>query len=279
MTFTDMCFTTRGNNLFKLHIPARGDFESFFIFSAHKCGSTLLNRIWYDVAKIANLPIIDLEGSMFQQGFVPNDIVDDLSPVFLYSGYCYLGFRSFWPIKRNINFNFSKVKSIVLVRDIRDAMVSHYFSTIYSHTIPKMGPTSKRMKIMREKTKTVDINKYVLDKHFIEFYKSEFETYLQMKNKPSRFYRYEDIIFYKREWIDDMLNYIGIDIKSSKLDKIIKKHDIIPSNEDLSQHIRQVIPGNYRKHLSNSTIIKINSIFKNILKTYGYLSVQNILID
>ena len=85
----------------------------------------------------------------------------------------------------------------------------------------------------------------------------------------TRVYRYEDVIYYKHEWLIDMLEYLGLELDSETISRIAQKHDIHPSKEDPSNHIRQVAPGNFRRHLTAETIGKLNSALDEVLKKYG----------
>ena len=109
-----------------IKLPKPADIDSVFIFGLHKSGSTLLNNVFRDIAKAKKIPIVSLEEQLFKKGLRPIDVLPLLNKFFLYRGYIYLGFRNFWC--NVLNFDFSKVKNILLVRDPRDALISYYFS-------------------------------------------------------------------------------------------------------------------------------------------------------
>ena len=54
------------------------------------------------------------------------------------------------------------------------------------------------------------------------------------------------------------------------LHAIAAKHDIRPNAERPDHHIRQVVPGNFRKHLRPETIDKLNAEFSAEMQEYGY---------
>lgn len=255
-------------------MPSPSNQDSFFIFSIHKSGSTLLNNILVDICKKSKINYIDIEGTLFRYGYMPAHIIGDISLLFNKKGFCYLGFRSFWI--ENI-FDISENKSILLIRDPRDALVSHYFSYLYSHAIPTRGPISNNMSINRKNMIKKNIDEYVLQPHLINSFKNVFINYEKLiLHKCSKIYRYEDVIYCKYEWIKDMLNFLNIDFNSNELKKISKKHDIFPIKEEPKNHIRQVNPGNFRKHLNRNTIEKLNSVFDKILWLYAYDRAQSI---
>jgi hypothetical protein len=260
--------STNDGKTVTIHFPRPSDMDSFFVFSLHRSGSTLINNIITDVCKHLGLAYIDLEGSMFKQGYMPPYIDDNISSLFHDRGFAYVGFRSFWI---GGNYDIRRNKCFLLIRDPRDAIVSHYFSYLYSHGIPSGGPVSNVMKENRAKLLNIDINKYVLRPQFVNFYRNGFRAYeTSLSPQTTRVYRYEDVIFYKSEWISDMLGYLGLKLQGKVLSDIVRKHDMRPTHEDPSIHIRQVAPGNFRQHLSDETIKKLNEAFASILHRYGY---------
>lgn len=224
--------------------------------------------MFIDVCKHLKLSYIDLEGSIFKKGYMPTHINGDISTLFFRRGFAYLGFRSFWIGKQ---FDVTKNKCILLIRDPRDAMVSHYFSYLYSHGIPASGPISKTMSKNREKLIDTDINEYVLRPQFINTFKNGFKMYEKyLSPQMSRIYRYEDVIYDKHEWLIDMLDNLGLELPFEVVSGIAQKHDIHPLKENPSSHIRQVAPGNFRRHLTAETIEKLGLTLAEILKKYGY---------
>jgi hypothetical protein len=67
-------------------------------------------------------------------------------------------------------------------------------------------------------------------------------------------YRYEDVIFAKQAWIDDMCDWYGWKVPIEQRQAVATHFDIRPESERPNEHIRQVTPGIYRKHLSEGTI-------------------------
>ena len=227
-----------------------------------------------DVCNHLKLNYIDLEGTIFRQGYMPAHIKGNLSHLFSERGYAYLGFRSFWIRDQ---YDISDNKCLLLIRDPRDAMVSHYFSYLYSHGIPSSGPVSTTMSNNRSKFDGIDINEYVLRPQFINVFKNGFQNYETfLAPHMTRVYRYEDIIYFKSEWLADMLNHLGVDLPGDIASDIVKKHDVRPLQEDPSKHVRQVAPGNFRQHLAEETIRSLNEALSHILNKYGYDRVNTV---
>ena len=89
-------------------------------------------------------------GEFFNLGIRAPQAPASTSRIFLDRGYCYGGFR-FLPESFEIPI-LGQVKSLLLVRDPRDMLVSHYFSTRSSHPAPGSKSTlTTSMKEMPQK--------------------------------------------------------------------------------------------------------------------------------
>lgn len=262
-------FYTLDGTHFELEIPKPSNHDSFFIFGMHKSGSTLMNNIFIDVCKLCNLSYVDYEGEIFKRGYSIDDLAMPMDTLFEYNGYAYIGFRTSRLVREC--FDLSRTKNVLLIRDPRDSITSHYYSLRNSHPIPKSGPQTERMKMVRSALKSTSIDDFVLRGHQIKQVKKVFNEYLELlPRNTSRIYRYEDVIFYKEEWIRDMLTFLEIELDGDKTKSIARKHDLVPDKERPDKHIRQVVPGNYKKHLKKETITKLNEAFREILIAFGY---------
>jgi hypothetical protein len=248
-----------------INVPPPGNFRSFYVFAMHKSGSTLLNKM-LDTAFIrVGVPQIAIPDVAFAAG-LPDDPILNPEEIIFDSGYCYRGFRIFPSYLRN--FDITKNKKILLVRDPRDMIVSHYFSMSQSHVIPDSGPVRDELISLRDSIKEVNIDDFCLQ--YSEVLKDEFKSYRTVFESELRVYRYEDIIFKKLDWLNDMLWYLGFGLSSDDRNRIVEENDIRPATERPQEHIRQVTPGNHRKHLSDMTVQRLNSEFRDILDQFGY---------
>lgn len=256
--------------IFELPRAERNDLASVTVFALPKSGSVLLDNIMRVLCRKSGLTYVSIMEEMFKIGLPDNQVPQSASDVFLPKGYCYGGFRSFPRFDIPI---LKQSKPILLVRDPRDMLVSHYYSARDSHALP--GNILKSAKIdmqsQREFARSVAIDKYVRSypaKHFsrlLEDYRS-----LLISRHDVKIYRYEDVIYNKTAWIMDMVKYFGWDIPMSISEEIGKMHDHIPSEENSNQHIRQVHPGNYREKLQPETIAWLNEYFEDDLREFGY---------
>ncbi len=267
-------FTTNSDKEFTFSVPEPADTDSFFLFSLPKAGSTLLMHVMADVCKALSIPAVDLPTQIFSLGLQPGELSDDINCLWKNRGYAYVGFRSFLP---SMQFDFSTTKNILLVRDPRDMLVSLYFSMKYSHVVPEMEDGEHPIHKQRAVLEKEDINDAVLK--MAHAYRKYFIDYL--KNLPTtttRVYRYEDVIFRKKEWLTDMLDFLELKLPQAKITAIANKYDIRPDKEDPKKHVRQVTPGNYKNHLSQSTIDALDKMFNPIMRLFHYDSVVSLTL-
>jgi hypothetical protein len=246
-------------------MPRPGRFPSFYVFALHKSGSTLLNRMLIKAFSHAKVPHLALPELAVSAGLPENEIANPKDFIFP-NGYCYRGFRQFPDYLSAPGI--AKSKKVLLIRDPRDILVSDYFSVAFSHTLPPRGKIRQEMLKLREFAKRVGVDEYCLSR--IAFCKGEFEGYRQLLDGDIRLYRYTDVIFEKRKWLADMLTYFEVAVPERVIDAIAAELDVRPDRERPTEHIRQVTPGNYRRHLNTATIDLINNEFAAILARYSY---------
>jgi hypothetical protein len=254
--------TPGGDAAFDLEEP--GDFPSVFVFAMHKSGSTLMDRMLKQALTAAGVPQMALPTVAFRAG-LPNEILNAEELIFP-RGYCYRRFHGFpdylYP------FDIAQNKKLLLIRDPRDIVVCYYFSMAQSHGLPPMGVVERLLVRMRKKALSTSIDQFCRTE--AKLFTEEFWTYRPILSTELRLYRYEDVIFDKRAWLEDMLSYMGFTLASATMTRIAQENDIWPEMERPSEHIRQVKPGNFRKHLSRESIELLNVEFEHLLTEYNY---------
>jgi hypothetical protein len=179
------------------------------------------------------------------------------------------GFRTIWllPYVRR----FRESTKFLLVRDPRDIAVSYYFSVTKSHTIPDSGDVRDKLLAQRQQANELDINTFVRSGR-CDFVLNNMRAFSRLiSSDPScRVYRYEDVIFKKREWIADIAAACGLNVDPSVLNEIADRHDIRPDAERPDAHIRQVSPGNYKTHLNDQAKNSLERRYEPVFKFFGY---------
>jgi len=243
---------------------------SVYAFSLPKAGSVLLDSMLSALSVAEGLTYVSIMGQFFEIGLAEKHVPAQTSKAFLDHGYCYGGFRSF---PRHFEIpNLGSCKAILLVRDPRDMIVSHYYSTRLSHPDPgRILSTSMKGMPLREKAQRLTIDEYAID--LTKFYGRLMRGYIDVLEKnPDTFrvYRYEDVIFRKREWISDIGSYFGWSVPEAKLRRIAAKNDILPRAEKESKHVRQVSPGDHKRKLEPATIVQLNEALGKEFRYFGY---------
>lgn len=248
------------------------DEPSVVALALPKAGSVLLDNIMRDLSSVVGLTYVSIMGEFFNLGIRVAQAPAGTSRIFLDRGYCYGGFR-FLPDSFEIPV-LGRAKSILLVRDPRDMVVSHYFSVRSSHPAPgSKGGLATGMKEMprRDMAQTTPIDEFVIiSSKPYRRYLRRYRKLLKEHGDTIKVYRYEDVIFEKRKWIADMCEWFGWDVPEKKIRALADKNDIIPKAENEAQHIRQATPGDHTRKLKPETIAELNELFAKELAYFGY---------
>ncbi len=255
--------STEGKN-YTLSIPSSQlNFPSSFVFAFAKSGSTLLDRLVRDYCKEIAIPSFSLFGAAFNLGVNPGQIANDAKNVFSKKGVIYTGFRHY---PKNFDLDLNEAKCIWLTRDPRDMLVSLYFSIAKSHVV-KDGDYARLQE--RKVVNSMDIDSFVLSRK--KSYLRNFEVYRnKLPEKYTKIIRYEDVIYDKPDLLKAIAEHFDLPIDKIAIEKIAKKHDLIPDAEQVTSHVRQVHPGNYKDKLSPETISKLNVDLESFLAFFNY---------
>ncbi len=258
-----------GNDTVRFEIPPPAKCGSAFAFSLHKAGSVMLDKVVAQMALAAGVPAINFPSESFRQGLVEGALSREaIGPILMRDGYVFTGFRSL--LSSIPDEALDGRRKVLLVRDPRDMLVSLYFSRRYSHHIPDKGSARDTLLASRTETSAVDIDTFVLSDK-ADFIARNYRAYMRIIGVDWRVYRYEDVIFRKREWLSDMAAYLELPVRKRRLNKIADRNDLRPSAEDVNAHVRQVTPGNYQKHLQPETIARLDTELEDILSFHGKL--------
>lgn len=240
-----------------------------FAFSLHKCGSSLLNDLVKDVCQMEEIGNVNIPGPMFLNGVlekewaVNKELVDALLP-----GYIYHSFRGL-PQAFVGRVDFGGVKSVLLLRDPRDAMVSEYFSFMPggSHIVPNKNS------VVIEKRKAgntgLSIDEYAVK--YIHLHKKKLQVYADTLDfETVKVFRYEDIYYDKLKFVTEIFEYWGYQVSPATLQAVAAKRDIRPAKEDPSKHIRKGTPGDHIEKLSADTTEYISDLMRPLSSKFGY---------
>lgn len=225
----------------------------------------MLNGIIETIGSHLEISLISIAQAAYSQGLEEDCLPKETCDLFSKIGYGFYGFR-YLP-GYLVDFDLSKFKKILLVRDPRDILVSLYFSVLKSHMVT-VGEEGKRLLQEREAIAKIDIDEYVIQN--AQCFVDRFYAYRRLEDDRLLLCRYEDIVFKKNQWIQDILRFLELELDEQNIQKIAQSYDVFPTQENPVAHTRKVTPGDYRHKLKPSTIATLNQQFNEILNHYGY---------
>ena len=248
--------------------------QTCFVLGVRKCGSSLMNSMIISLARINKRHFIDVAGTFFKADVADRAWQDDpgVLPLFI-PGQVHGGFRGMPPILRASPV-WSAARKVLLVRDPRDALVSEYFSTAYTHSVPtaqaEAGGARTEMLAARQRALASSVEAYVLEK--AEALNSTMMAYADVVADPAtKLFRYEDVILHKREWVQAIVEHFGWDPGSPAfMNGMMSWADVVPTEEQPDKFIRRVLPGDHKEKLSPAAIAKLNMRLAGAMGLFGY---------
>lgn len=257
--------------IFSEHLGPRGDFPACFAFSIHKAGSTLMHKMIAEACNRCSIPSLSIPDTLFLEGVKDREWQADEGILDLVEeGRLYYGFRYLPAAFLDPRLGLRQRRSVLLVRDPRDALVSEFFSfggKHVSHRAPDKNAESFRKDL--EATAGLDLDEYVIQS--ARFHLAKLEAYrsaLDLSTVMLR--RYEDIYFDKHRFLREIFSHLQIAADPDVIRDVAAANDIRPSMEDLSKHIRKGAPGDHREKLKPETISRLNDVFRVTCRNFGY---------
>jgi len=249
------------------------DGPAYIVLGVRKSGSTLLNRLAAELARINHRKFIDIGDSFFRQNVLAIDWqFDPVLPEILHPGNVYGGFRDM-PFTLLSSRLFECSPKVLIVRDPRDALVSEYFSNAYSHPIPEQTAESSDTKVLMERHRREALKNgpdgYVLERAG-EMARTITEFAAIAKASTTLLLKYEDYIFNKRQLICKIAQHFGWTVDESATVDMLRWADIRPETEDPRAFIRKVTPGDHREKLQPATIVRLNTVLLRAMRLLDY---------
>ena len=236
---------------------------SVLFYSYYRCGSMFLSRALRELAVANGLQHLDYCSYFVkvhpEQG---SRLFDEatLARAFHPSGCHYGTLRRAYPIPSHELY-----RSVLLLRDPRDCLVSHYYSVRDSHTLNNRGNLEARREALR-----TDIDQWVLGK--ASEYAQDFEQFhARLVGKPGvLFLRYEEMVTAFPEFLRKVVAHTGLDQDEEAVARILEEADFEVSEENLLAHKRSVKPGNHLKKLKPETVASLNEALAEVLELFDY---------
>ena len=236
---------------------------SVMFYSYYRCGSMFLSRVLRELAEANGLQDLDYcsyfvkvcaeEGKrLFEK--------ETLAKAFHPEG-CYYGtLRRAYPIP-----DLDRYRSVLLLRDPRDCLVSHYYSIRESHTLNNLGNLAARQEAL-----ALDIDEWVLV-HMEEYRRDFLDFHRNLVGKPGvLFLHYEEMVTAFPEFVGKVVEHTGLTGVQEVTDRIVAEADFEVSTEDVLSHKRSVQPGNHLKKLKSQTVVKLNDALSDVLELFNY---------
>ena len=133
-----------------IDLPEKGgDSPSVFLIGLPKAGSTLLNRVMQPLCERGGLAHFSLHNEMRRLGISMRDMPDNIGEIYEPTGYTYIGYRGLQSHDQLPEF--ASGRTVYLVRDPRDMVVSKYFSEAFSHRPPGSAADDRMVKKFEER--------------------------------------------------------------------------------------------------------------------------------
>jgi len=162
---------------------------------------------------------------------------------------------------------------VLMIRDPRDILVSEYYSYGYSHAVPsRRGNKYAKFMRMRQKARQLTVDEYVIGESDRLY--NTFQRYINLLlNRYPRIYltRYEDMTSNFQAWLEKLLDYCELKVSGELLRSFLEESKKLrPKKEDIYQHDRKGIPGDYKEKLKQETIDYLNLKFSSVLAKFDF---------
>lgn len=252
-------------------LPADGLSEPLYAFGVHKCGSTLMHKMLESACGQARIPVANIPRIAFQEGLREAEWSGDrdLVPIFE-RRLLFCGFRALPEVLLHPRIRLRDRRFVLLVRDPRDALVSQFYSFGGKHLSHK-PPAKNKEGFLRtvQATADLDIDDYVVQ--VAGNLRKKLVAYREgLDFTRGLVFRYEDIFFDKQGFLGDIFKHFELAVDPQVIEAVARQHDIRPTQEDISKHIRKGTPGDHREKLKPETIRRLNRLFAEVASGYGY---------
>jgi hypothetical protein len=222
----------------------------------------MVNKLLKTMSASSGLHYIDYEAFFVHRDHPrAGDFHDSFIPsAFRPEGFCYGPFRAYCPIP-----NPDRYRCLVILRDPRDVLTSHYYSVAFSHTV-----ITKALSEARKRALAMTIDDHVL--HYLPVIKQRYQEYVEhlLGREHVLYLKYEDMITDFPGWLRQLMDSCGFQADSQTMDSLILEMAGTPSTEDKYSHRRQGHPGDYMRKLKPDTIATLNKELSGILYACRY---------
>jgi Sulfotransferase domain len=214
----------------------------------------------HDYAFNSNFPFLDHLSASEIQKYIH---------VFRKTGYIYTVFGGMVEEIPDID----QYKILLAVRDPRDILVSSYYSQAYSHGEPsKSGDKYAYFMRSRNTARNSNIDQYVLaESNDICARYNKYNELLLEAGIQVHVVKYENMVYDFRSWLEEIIDYCELELENDLIESLITENNRIkPRGEDIYEHLRRGVPGDYKEKLHPETIAELDNRLYLMMKRFGY---------
>lgn len=248
---------------------------TILFFTLQKCASVYAAKLMADLASDVGLTPIDFDSYFYlggTAGVYPLNAAGNAADLYRRTGYFFGPFRHLHDGASDL----AQFKILLLLRDPRDMLTSHYYSVAHSHYVPVGNPEeAERLRNWRSEAQSKS-----LDEHVLGIAPIFLERYLQycdqLVGKPNvLLLKYEDMIYNFNAWLDSILKFTGWNVQADLVRRLREEARAASATdsaqpEDVSKHRRQAQPGDHKRKLKPETIEQLNRQYEPVLRTLHY---------
>jgi hypothetical protein len=270
---TDVLITMATGRTVTFTLPPAGDGPPTFALSVRKCGSSIFNNMAQALAEHNGYGFVDVGGTLFEQNVRALDWQEDPALADLIRpGYLFGGFRDM-PTAWLKDERFMRHPKMLMVRDPRDALVSDYFSTQFSHRIPEASDGHDDMVVLASTKRSIASSTRIDDWVLQEaagFNRTMMSYAPLVDDALTKVVTYEEYIFAKEALLRLMAEHFSWRVDDGVIADILEWADVRPDAEDPHKFIRKVTPGDHREKLNRITRSRLRIRVGPSMELYGY---------
>lgn len=165
----------------------------------------------------------------------------------------------------------ARCRRVLMLRDPRDALTSEYYSIAFSHQLPEAADKRAELLGRRQHAQRSGVDAYVLSAS--ERLLRTCQRYMDLLLPQPGVYltTYERMIADFPAWLDSLLAACGFEISPDlRRCLLAEAYSSRPQRENIHSHLRQVTPGDHRRKLQPETIARLDDLFADVLRRFGY---------
>jgi lipopolysaccharide transport system ATP-binding protein len=157
-------------------------------------------------------------------------------------------------------------RKFIVIRDLRDTLISQYYSFLYSHEVMDVY-----MQKQRETLSNLSVSEGLMNILKRKWMPSVIQ--LSWIESDDLCVRFEDLIADEHAYFHKIISYCGIEIEEEVFNNIIKYNTFEklsgrnPGIEDVKSHFRKGISGDWKNYFDDS----VKNVFK---ERYGHILIK-----